>query len=82
MFPLKILLRYKASMKGAIIQPIKMDDVKNGYVEKRNSNLWRFFRQFQPISTFKTIHCFSRHQNKAKNSKGKFNIGCTTMRFL
>ena len=48
--------------------------LKIGYFDKRKTNLWRFFRQFQPISTFKTIHCFSRHQNKAQNSKGKFNI--------
>ena len=33
-----------------------------------------FFRQFCLIFTFKRNHCFSRHQNKARNSKGKCNI--------
>ena len=41
---------------------------------KKKIKVMAFFRQFRLICTFKRNHCFSRHQNKARNSKGKCNI--------
>ena len=58
-------------------------DVKRIFWKKK-IKVMAVFRQFQLIFTFKRNHCFSRHQNKARNSKGKCNIGnkCVGKNFL